>query len=348
MLRTAIRARWARIRVLIRVLITVLVALSILSTLTYVMSGGGLFKSKATLRTFFEDSGALEKGAEVDLNGVKIGTVNSVNLSGLNDPARTVEVRMRVYRRFLPQIPDDSKSEIVTQNVLGDKFIEITSGKSPTPVQDNGALAHVPATNVYVRIDTATFAAQLRSIDATLKDIEDGKGDLGQFVMTDKVYADLLAGVTKVQRDIEAAVSSDTTVGQLLYSPEMYEEFSGTLQRMDASLAELQAGRSPAGKFLRDPQVYDNARESLAGLRRSVKNAGDSGFVSSDDLYQDWNQKLAGFIRDIDDFNAGRGAGQMVARADTYESLVGAMADLQSTLKDFRTNPRKYLKVKLF
>src|SRR5690242_17496977 len=110
-MRTAVRARWARLRVLI----TSAIALSILATLIYLLAGGGFFKPKILLRSYFEDSGGLGSGAIVSYKGVKIGNVTSVGLSGLNDPQRTVEVTMAIERRFLPQIASDSKSEIVTE-----------------------------------------------------------------------------------------------------------------------------------------------------------------------------------------------------------------------------------------
>src|SRR5579862_9113596 len=116
-MRSDVRAHWARIRVLF----TVLVSIAILSTLIYLLSGGGLFRAKAVLRSYFEDSGALEPGAEVDFQGVKIGKVSSVDLAHLDDPHKTVVVAMKVDRRFLTQIPVDSKTEIDTANILGNK-----------------------------------------------------------------------------------------------------------------------------------------------------------------------------------------------------------------------------------
>ena len=242
-MRTAIRARWARVRVLI----TLVVALFILATLIYLLAGGGFFKPKVMLRSYFEDSGGLESGAIVSYKGVKIGSVKSVGLSGLNDPQRTVEVTIVIERRFLRQIPSDSKSEIVTENVLGDKHIDINPGQSATQVQENAELAHKPATNVYIRIDITTFTAQLRAIDATLRDIQAGKGGIGEFVMGDKIYRDLVNGVRQVGRQLDAAVSSESTVGSLLYNRDMYDNLRGSLQRLDAGLSQIQAGRGPTG-----------------------------------------------------------------------------------------------------
>jgi phospholipid/cholesterol/gamma-HCH transport system substrate-binding protein len=339
-MRTKIRAHWARIRVLF----TFLVALSILFTLMYLLTGGGLLRAKATLYSYFEDSGGMEKDVPVLYNGVKIGKVASVKLSYLNDPQRVVVVRMTIDRRFMSQIPADSKCEIVTDNFLGDKHIEINRGQSPTPVRDAAELGHKPATNVYIRIDLTTFAAQLRTIDATLKDIQEGKGGIGQFVMTDQLYKDLLSGVTTIARNIEAAAGTKTTLGDLLYKKDLYQSVSSTFQRLDATLAEIQAGRGASGKLLRDPAGYEDIRKQVADVRRQVEQIRNAEFMKSDALYQSWNQNLASLSRSVDTFNAG----ELMTSVQTYESLLGMTQNMGSTLKDFRTNPKKYLRLKIF
>jgi phospholipid/cholesterol/gamma-HCH transport system substrate-binding protein len=339
-MRTKIRAHWARIRVFF----TFVVALSILCTLMYLLTGGGLLKAKATLYSHFEDSGGMEPGALVLYDGVKIGKVDSVQLSHLSDPQRAVVVRLSIERRFMNQIPSDSKSEIVTENFLGDKFIEINRGQSATPVQEDADLAHKPATNVYIRIDLTTFAAQLRTIDSLLKDIQEGKGGIGAFVMTDNLYKDLLAGVTTISKDIEAAAGSKTTLGDLLYRRDLYQSVSSTFQRLDATLAEIQAGRGATGKLLRDPAGYDDMRKQATDMRRQMQQIRDAEFMKSDALYRSWNQNLANLSRSVDNFNAG----ELMTSVQTYESLLGMTQDLGSTLKDFRTNPKKYLRLKIF
>jgi hypothetical protein len=40
--------------------------------------------------------------------------------------------------------------------------------------------------------------------------------------------------------------------------------------------------------------------------------------------------------------------GQMLSNAQTYESLNGALRDLQSTMKEFREDPQKFLRLKVF
>jgi phospholipid/cholesterol/gamma-HCH transport system substrate-binding protein len=338
-MRTTIRARWAKIRVTI----TTLVSLSILFTLVYLLTGGGLFKTKTTLRSYFEDSGGLERAAPVRFNGVRIGKVSSVALSGLNNPQKAVEVVMTIERRFLSQIPSDSKSEITTQNVLGDKYIEINRGQSPTPAAENVELAHKPATNVYVRIDLTTFTAQLRTIDAVLKDIQEGKGGIGEFVMTDKLYRDLVAGVKQVGQQVEAAAATETTMGSLLYARDDYEQLRGSLQRLDTGLAQIQAGRGPTGRLMRDAAGYDDLRAKVADLDRQVNQIRQKDIMRSDALYETWNRNVRSLIQSVDNFNAG----SLLNDVQLYESLLGATHELGQSAKDLRENPRKYLRMRM-
>jgi len=339
-MRTKIRAHWARIRVFF----TLVVALSILSTLIYLLTGGGVFRTKAHLFSYFEDSGGMEKDSLVLYNGVKIGKVTSVKLSHLNDPQRAVVVRMSVDRGFLEQIPSDSKCEIVIENMLGDKFIQINRGQSPSPVAENAELGHKPATNVYIRIDLTTFAAQLRAIDAMLRDIQEGKGGVGQFVMSDKLYQDLLSGVKQIERQIGAMADTKSTLGGLLYGKQLHDDLRAQFQRLDTTLAGMQTGSGPTGKLLRDPAQYDDLRKQAADIRRQVAEIGGTPFMKSDTQYQAWNAGLASFSRGVDAFNTG----PLLTSNQLYESLLGATENLGNSMKDFRSNPKKFLRMKVF
>jgi phospholipid/cholesterol/gamma-HCH transport system substrate-binding protein len=339
-MRTKIRAHWARLRVFF----TIVVAACILFTLIYLLAGGSLFRTKVYLYSYFEDSGGINTDVNVMYNGVKIGRVNSVRLSHLNDPQRAVVVRMQIDQRFLDRIPNDSKSEIVTANFLGDKFIQINRGQSTVPVQAGAVLAHKPATNVYVRIDLTTFAAQLRLIDTTLRDIQLGKGGIGEFVMTDTLYQHLLAGIKEIEKELGAAAGTKSSLGSFLYGQELYNKARSTLQQIDKTLAGLQAGRGASGKLLRDSSQYDDLRKSMESIRRQMAQIRGSEFMKSDAAYQLWKSGLASISHGVDEFSTS----PLLTDQAPYESMLGATQELGNAIRDFRTNPKKYLRLKLF
>jgi phospholipid/cholesterol/gamma-HCH transport system substrate-binding protein len=161
--------------------------------------------------------------------------------------------------------------------------------------------------------------------------------------MTDTIYRDLVNGVKQVGRQVDAAVSTESTMGGLLYSREAYENLSGSLQRLDAGLAQIQAGRGPTGKLLRDPAAYDDLRAKLASVNRQVKQVQEAPIIQSDALYQTWNRNLGSFIRTVDEFNAG----PLLNEVQLYESLLGATLELGRSMKEMREDPKRFLRMRM-
>ena len=341
-MRTEQKARWARLRVFV----TAIAALAILGLLVSLLTGGTLFTPKARLRTYIDDSGGMPRGAPVLFNGVRIGKVTSIDLSHLNDPLKVVLVEMRVERRFLPQIPEDSRTEVFSET-LGDKYLSIEPGKSRRPVTEDATLAHKPAGIMLSRIDLTTFEARLRTIDDMFRDIEAGRGTVGQLVKGDQLYKDIVAKIRALQQSIESAAETESPMGSALYGQELYRNISAPLERLDNTLAEIQAGRGDAGKLLRDPALYEQLRRDMADLRSLTAEIGSGSFISTDEMYVNVSRSLASLIRSVDDFNAGAGMGQYLISEQVYESLNGSVKEMQKLLGEFRRSPQKYLRIKL-
>jgi phospholipid/cholesterol/gamma-HCH transport system substrate-binding protein len=339
------RLRFAKVRI-----VTVAVAaIAVLSVLTYLLSGGTWLKAKVDLTTHIPDSSGLEADADVQLNGVKIGKVGYVRLTHSRDPNRIVEVRLRVEKVYLPYIPDDSITTIDSANMLGDKYININMGRSPQHVRANGELVFPPASNMMQNIDMRQFDQQLRTIDQIIQDIQAGKGPLGQFVMSDDLYHQFLDGVAKIEKQMRAATGSQSQLGQALYSSAMHDNLTTSLRQLDDRLAQVQANR-----MLRDTTQYDQIRDQIAQVRHTLAdlNAGKGAggqLLTSDAAYLDWSRRVAAFTETLDALNSGEGAmGQMLSNAQTYESLNGSLRELHSNMKEFRQDPRKFLRIKIF
>src|ERR1700740_3664569 len=97
---SASRVRWAKFRV--SVLTTA--ALAILLTLFYLLTGGTLLEQKASIYLYVPDATGLDKDAPVQVNGIDVGKVAKVELSGQTDPNRIVKIIMTVERERLESI----------------------------------------------------------------------------------------------------------------------------------------------------------------------------------------------------------------------------------------------------
>src|SRR5678810_762718 len=92
---TTSRSKWAQLKVGIMAM----VALLILAFLIVLMAGvNPLFRRTSEVFTFIPDSVAMTEGATpVRLNGILIGKVKKVELSGQTDPARIVKLTLSIY-----------------------------------------------------------------------------------------------------------------------------------------------------------------------------------------------------------------------------------------------------------
>jgi phospholipid/cholesterol/gamma-HCH transport system substrate-binding protein len=333
----------------LRIAVLAISAIAVLSVLVYLLSGGTWLKPKTYLTTHIPDSTGLEPDADVLLNGVKIGSVESVLLTRAKDPNRVVEVRLKIEEAFLPYIPDDSTTSLDSANLLGDKYIDISMGRSPQHARAGGELRFPPPSPFMQNIDLRQFEAQLRTIDGIIRDMQAGRGPLGQFVVSDALYQQFLDGVISVEKKMRAATASQSELGQALYSASMHDDLIASLQRLDDRLGQLQAN-----SLLRDTTQYDSIHGQIAKVRQTLAdlNAGKGAggeWISSDAAYIEWNRRLAAFIENVDALRSGQGAmGQMFSNAQTYESLNGALRELQSNLKEFREDPQKFLRIKMF
>ena len=69
---------------------------ALLAFLIFLMSSStGLFSKRTDVYTFLDDSAAIASGAPVRLNGITVGKVANIGLSGSCDPSRIVKLTLR-------------------------------------------------------------------------------------------------------------------------------------------------------------------------------------------------------------------------------------------------------------
>src|SRR5260221_9176252 len=186
------KVSWAKLRIGIMAA----VAMAILGVLIFLLTGSGdIFTTFATLYTYMEDSAAMATSTPVRLNGITIGKIDKIEFSGLKEKGKTVVIKMKVKRSMLNQIPEDSVAGIDAANLLGDKFINITKGKSPTPIKDGGTLRSLETQDIRQLMTRAgdvlgSFQVSVDRFGALLNDIEAGRGNVGKFIKDEKLYND--------------------------------------------------------------------------------------------------------------------------------------------------------------
>lgn len=117
----------------IKVGIFVSIGLTLIMLAILLLGGGtqSFFSKKLRYTAHFLRVDGLITGAKVILGGVPVGTVENIELDKTN---RNIKVEFYVDSTAKEWIRNDSRVEIATQGVLGDKYISIEAGNQEQPI----------------------------------------------------------------------------------------------------------------------------------------------------------------------------------------------------------------------
>jgi phospholipid/cholesterol/gamma-HCH transport system substrate-binding protein len=335
---SAARVKWAEFRVAV----VSIAALAILSVLLYLLLGGSLLTEKAYLYVYIPDATGLGPSSPVRVDGVTVGKVAAVDLSGSKDPQRVVRVTLVVARSVLAAIPPGSYVQLSFEDPVGNKYIDITSRGSGQR-QPYSEIPFKEQTDFLKSLDLAQFEKQLRDVDAVLSEIEAGKGRVGQLVLGTQIYSDLRKRLGQIEHDVRAAASTQSSVGEALYTDKLYRQMTAPVVALDQALAKIQSGQG-AGLYLRDSAQYDQLRTAMSDLGSAIAGLRNDPLLQSDELYRQWTSGVVGMIQSVDQIRAS----PMFANSPMYDNLNGFAKELRDNLRDFREHPSKYLRMKVF
>jgi phospholipid/cholesterol/gamma-HCH transport system substrate-binding protein len=304
------------------------------------------------------DASGLQDGTPVRLNGITVGFLDRLQLSNSGDPKRVVEFDMQIQERYMNEIPSDSVAGVAASNLLGDKFINITKGTLQGRVHAGDELQSlqtqdIPELMAGMANLLGSFQIIVKRVDTMLAGVEQGKGTLGKFLNDPGLYNQTIAIAAEAQQLLTDARQGGGTLSKLLYDPGLYNDLQSPIKRVDALLAELQAGKGTAGKLLNDTALHDEATATVKQIRGLLADL-DAGKGTAGKLLKDEqiSQRLVTLLDKlngtIDRINSGQGTvGQLLENPQLYQAVTSATLEFQGLAKDIRTNPKKFLRIKL-
>jgi phospholipid/cholesterol/gamma-HCH transport system substrate-binding protein len=316
----------------VRVGLLILVSLTVLILLLLNASGDiSPFSRKLNLKARFPSADGLRAGAEVQLAGVRIGSVKEVHLL---DPAdsptgRGVEALLAVDETIdeLPanqRIRTDSRAQLGTLSLLApDRTVNITPGTTlGEPVPENFLLESTAANTIAdLTASGKDLTDQLNKLSVEITDIarkvNEGEGSLGRLVNDEGIYNNVNLAIRDTQELIRQIRTGQGTAGRLLNDPALYENLNNTVARLQGIADDLRAGRGTAGKLLTDDAVYDETRATISEARNGITRL---------------NTSLDEINVIIADVRAGRGsAGKLLTDEALYNDARAAIARFNTT-----------------
>jgi phospholipid/cholesterol/gamma-HCH transport system substrate-binding protein len=302
-----------------------LVSLTVLSVAVFLVGDtGNVFGQRYQLVTLVRSAAGLVPGAAVQLAGQTVGQVDRIDLIPPESrPAggEAVVIRLAVDLDVREQIRSDSRAQVRTQGLLGDKLIDITPGTAAAPVLAAG--------------DTVQSATSV-DYDAL---IAEGASAVGELLEVTRNLSDLTRGV----------LEGEGSLGQLVTDDELYVRVTALAENLDSLLAAAAAPNSQLMRLLTDDSLYTSMRasaEAVESLTTSMaRGEGTIGqLIQSDSLYLALQSSMLRTDSLLARLAAGEGsAGKLLTDESLYEELLKTVVDLNALLAAVREDPQRYV-----
>ncbi len=111
----------------------------ILVMLFILLLGGfdSIFVRQIPFKIYLSETPGLVTGARVDINGIRVGIVETIDY---NNERSEVEVGITISSKYTHLVREDSLANLVTQGVLGDKYIALNAGSPQTKELSSGSI----------------------------------------------------------------------------------------------------------------------------------------------------------------------------------------------------------------
>ena len=342
----------------LRVGILVIASFGLLAFAIFVISGSsGFLTKKYDIMAYFANANNLKPGAEVQLEGVTIGNVASVEVSKLPDPNKAVEALLRLDETYMNIIRTDSKVTIGTIGLLGEAAVNITRGTDAGQVvADGGSMVGSEEGDIRRIVQgTNDFVANLQVLSDQVKRmaerVDRGEGTLGKFLTDSSIYDNADLAVREGHSLIRDARTGSGTIGKLMSDDELYKEFKSTVEHVNTFITKVESGNGTVAKFINDPAVFDKAEQLLTKMEtiadRFERGEGSLGKFAKDETFYNETRatvnKVSALITSIEN---GEGTlGKFMKDPTLYNSANQTASEILKLLYDFRQDPKKFLTI---
>ena len=235
-----------------------------------------LFGNTFNISARFHSADGLLSGAAVVVNGIRIGSVNSVELA--IDTATYVNVGLTIEEKYREMIRISSLATLTQLGIVGDKQIAIETKDFSAPViADGETIGTVPPPDYFAILEQANDAvANVTNLTASLDTLflrfRRGEGTLGKLLTDDRAYENLVEVSASADRLFAETTNQFVALGGILQKTA--DNVDGITVESRRLFADLGAGKGTVGALLYDRSLYDSLESLVGSLSRTSDNAG--------------------------------------------------------------------------
>lgn len=292
--------------------------------ITVFFAGGieRLLSPKVELKAQLQNAKGLRKGAPVWLSGIEVGSVKSISLN----PEYGTIITLSVDKKDLKFLRKDSEASVLTMGLLGDKYVELSSGSpGAEPIKPGDMIKGAAMIDLKDAVEISVSSIKkmsdfINKLDNLVTKLETGEGTVVKFLTDPEIYnnlKDISINLSVVLREIK---DGQGTITMLLHDPSLYNRMLAATSSVEEFTLVLNDRQGTLRQLAEDPALYENltrASQQLSSILEKI----DAGEGIAGDLITD--KKLAGDLKDT-------------------------VTEIRELTKDIRDNPGKYFKFSLF
>jgi len=296
----------------VKIGITALIAILVFIWLFNFLKGKNIFSKTANYYVVYDKVGGLAESSPVEINGYKVGVVQSVSF--LDPLSGRLLVELSVDKGF--SLPVNTVAEITTATLIAGMKIQFIYGNGPGTYSSGDTIPGRLAVSVLSKIENEFLPLKdkmsdlISSIDTVIGSIND--------VMNPKFKSDLRSGMASL---------------------------SNTARSIDES--ELKSTLENVNKFT---QMLAENSGKLTSTFSSLENIADT--LAAADIYNSVNNLKSSLEKAatlMENLSNGQGtAGQLMTNDSLYTNLSNSLGSLNMLLQDLKTNPKRYVHFSVF
>jgi phospholipid/cholesterol/gamma-HCH transport system substrate-binding protein len=318
--------RWSKLKV------GLVITLAFLIMIVAIFFAGGIkemFSPRIELKVQFMDAKGLRRGAPVWIFGMEVGSVKNINL----DPVHGAIVTISVGKSVQNFIKRDAQANILTMGLLGDKYIELSTGSSlaepihPGEMIKGGTQIEFSDIMVTVAVAIGKMGEFITKLDNLVVKMETSEGTVAKFLKDPAIYDNLNQTTKKLSLLLEDIKNSRGTMKMLMDDPSLYNRMLSAASSIEEFSRKLNEGSGTLKRLVEDPELYENLKRGSAQLSSILegidKGKGVAGaLIRDEELTKELSEALLEFKK--------------------------LSAELEALVKDVKEHPKKYLKFSIF
>ena len=297
---------------------TVILTIVVFIWLFSFLKGKDLFSSNAFYYAVYDKIGGLAESSPVEINGYKVGVVQSIEFQDAESGRLLVTFSVR--KDF--KLPENTVAEIIPISVLGGMKVQFVYGDGPGVYSDGDTIQGRLAVSIIDKVETEFLPVKDKITH--LVEVFDSVITSVNILLDDDFRKNLkgtMANLSNTSKSLDNVLGSKET--ELKATLDNISKFSHMLSENSDSMSKMFSNLESITDTLAAADIYS----SVMNLKSSLEKSSIM----------------------IDNMNKGKGsAGQFLTNDTLYTNLTSSLGSLNELLLDMKVNPKRYVHFSLF